>query len=80
MKFYPYKKNRGGGEFYTSPRGRGRQSFAVVLNWELEVLAIMKRGAKCFHRLKWERRRKMLNPVLRGEEEKIVWTRNFHIL
>ena len=51
VKFYPYKKNRGGGSF-TSPRGWGTNIFAVVLTWELEVLAIMKRGAKCVHRLK----------------------------
>ena len=51
MKFYPYKKKRGG-EVLAMLKGGGTNSFGVVFGLELEVLAILKGGAKGFHSLK----------------------------
>ena len=51
MKFYPYEK--GGVETVIAMlKGGGAKSFGVFFMWYLEVLAILKGGAKGFHFLK----------------------------
>ena len=50
-KFYPYKKGEGAEKISAMLKG-GTTSFEVVLTRELEVLAILKGGAKSFHPLK----------------------------
>ena len=46
--------------------GGGPNSFGVVLTWDLEVLAILEGGAKCFCPLKRGGGQKKFNLVLRG--------------
>ena len=61
--------------------GGDTESFEVVLTWELEVLAILKKGAKCFHLLKRGRGGGGGGgyPVLRGGNKKFQ-THHFPIL
>ena len=52
MKFYPYKKWGGGGRaerVLAMLKGGDTKSFAVVLTWELEILAILIGGLKKFY-------------------------------
>ena len=59
----------------------GTTSFEVVLTRELEVLAILKGGAKSFHPLKGGGGgRKKFYSVLRGGGRKKFHTRDFPIL
>ena len=49
VRFYPYKKIKEGGGCRKSSShaegGGGKQSFEVVLTWELQVLAVLILGA-----------------------------------
>ena len=66
VKFYPYRKEGGGGEML---KGWGTKSFEVVLTQELEVLAIvMGGGRKKFPPSKGGGRKKFY-PVLRGVQK-----------
>ena len=52
VKFYPYENGGGEAEQVLAMLKGGTQSFGVVFTRKLEVLAILKRGAKRFHPLK----------------------------
>ena len=46
MKFNPYKKKGGGGSFSHAERGVGRNRFGIGFLRKLDVVAILKGGAK----------------------------------
>ena len=78
MKFYP-DENGGAGKVLAMLKGGGTKSFGVVFMQWLEVLVILKGGAKSVHSLKGGRARKVL-PCLEGGGAKSFGPMIFHFV
>ena len=81
--FNPIKRGAGGNNLSHAAGGGGRDptSFEVALRRELEVLAIVRGGAKSFNSLKgWGGGEQNVLPCLEGGGRKQLRTRDFPIL